>query len=518
MHDGWASTVGVARALVLSLVLFLAASTSALAATHWVDDDGGVGVPPGQNCTQPGYVSIQAAVTAAAPGDRINVCPGIYQEQVRIPSGKDNIELRSVVHWRAVIKAPLAMMPDVPAASFSIVRVSGAQNVTLLAFTITGPGPGACGSLHYGVRVDSGGSANILGNHITDIRDAPPPPTVSGCQNGVAILVGRQFEGTTGSARIIGNVIERYQKNGPTIDNAGSYAEIKHNRIFGVGPTVTNAQNGVQVSRGAKADVQHNFISQHLFVPQTFAASGVILFQPGETLTLHNTITANDVGINTLNNGGAPVIAEYNLVRASTFDGIALFPATQTRVAQNKSSENSGPGIGLYDSSQNTVVHNVVKRNADSGILLDDADHNVIGHSEIMDNGAGSGDLTDGIRVNTASMDNAIQHNQLRNNVTHDCHDDSAGGGTSATANFWIDNHGGTENRPGLCIGSAAALNLETTTAFGWDPSYPWYDAFGVADYDWATAYAGIDTDTLLQLLPLVRLENRLRTPSSPYW
>ena len=134
-----------------------------------------------------------------------------------------------------------------------------------------------------------------------------------------------------------------------------------------------------------------------------------------------------------------------------------------------------------------------------------------------MNNGTESGDITDGIRVNSSSENNTIQNNQVRNNVTHDCHDDSAGGGTSATANFWIDNHGGTENRPGLCAAAAAAMSLETTTAFGWDASYPWYDLFGVAEYDWATAYAGIDTDALLQLLPIIPLEIRSRTASSPH-
>jgi hypothetical protein len=32
-------------------------------------------------------------------------------------------------------------------------------------------------------------------------------------------------------------------------------------------------------------------------------------------------------------------------------------------------------------------------------------------------------------------MSNLILDNQMLANVTHDCHDDSAGGGTAATAN-----------------------------------------------------------------------------------
>lgn len=502
----------VGRGLALIFLGLMVTGMQAAAATHWVNDDWILFAPPGMNCNKPGYPTIQAAVDAAAPGDRINVCAGTYVEQVTIPVGKDNLELRSVGHWQAVIRAP-ALMADPKA----IVRVSGSQNVTILAFTITGPGGTPCDSLRYGVRVDNAGSANILGNHITDIRDTPAPPNVSGCQNGVAVLVGRMLEGTTGSARIIGNVIERYQKNGPTIDNAGSNAEIAHNRILGVGPTATIAQNGVQVSRGATADIEHNFISGHLYTPQTVVSTGVLLFNPGRVATEHNTLSANDVGVNIFNTTVSMTTTAYNLVRASTFDAIALFPATGSQVAHNKTSENTGPGIGLYDSQNNTLHNNQVKDNADSGIFLDNADNNTVANNQVMNNGTENGDMTDGIRVNTTSEGNTIQKNQLRNNVTHDCHDDSAGPGTAGTANFWLDNHGGTENKPGLCTPQPGPSSFATSTTYGWDANYPWYASFGeAAQYDWATAYAAIDTESLLQLAPRVGLRRIRPVTSSP--
>ena len=46
-------------------------------ATLTVDDDR-------VQCPNAGFTSIQAAVTAAHAGDRINVCPGTYNEQVAI--------------------------------------------------------------------------------------------------------------------------------------------------------------------------------------------------------------------------------------------------------------------------------------------------------------------------------------------------------------------------------------------------------------------------------------------------
>src|SRR2546425_6584433 len=64
-------------------------------------------------CPTAQYMSIQAAVNDAQPGDHIDVCPGTYHEQVIISgSGKNNIQLRSTKQWAAVIKAPTVMVPD----------------------------------------------------------------------------------------------------------------------------------------------------------------------------------------------------------------------------------------------------------------------------------------------------------------------------------------------------------------------------------------------------------------------
>src|SRR5438552_2716483 len=100
-------------------------SSAASAATRWVNDDdpnGGLYMPPGTSCNNPGYATIQSAVNAAASGDRINVCPGTYTEEVTIPAGKNNIVLLSVQLWAAAIKAPAIMLGPTK----SIVRVNGA--------------------------------------------------------------------------------------------------------------------------------------------------------------------------------------------------------------------------------------------------------------------------------------------------------------------------------------------------------------------------------------------------------
>ena len=337
------------------------------------DGDNLLIVDDGADCPNAEYPTIQAAVDAADPGDRIKVCPGTYPEQVVIGPGKDGITLFSQGFLQAVIKAP-PLMTD----PGDIVHVDGARNVTITRFTIAGPLPDHlfCSLFtRTGVRVDGGGSATLTHNHITEIRSASP--LLRGCQNGIGVLVGRMFEGETGRAEISHNLIDRYQKGAVVVDNAGSYAAVHKNEIVGVGPQPTIAPNGVQVSRGATADVHHNRITGNSYTGAGAAGTGVILFQA---------------------------------------DGSGL------AVGFNKVWENDD-GISLYDVDGALVEHNY-------------------SHDQRV---------FDGVYADAGSTGNRIEHNRMEGNAEHDCHDDSAGAGTAGTANFWIENHGLTENRPGLC-------------------------------------------------------------------
>ena len=425
------------RSSLTALLCFGFGIADSEAATRWVNIEETLPIPPGNGCQHAGYVSIQSAVIAAAAGDTIRVCPGTYQEQVTIPAGKNNLTLHSVSHWHAIIKAPMLMLD--PKA---IVRVSASQNVTIRGFEITGPGALGCDSLRYGVRVDTGGSANIIGNHIVDIRDVLPPPNVSGCQNGVAILVGRNAESTTGSALIEGNVIERYQKNGPTVDNAGSFARIVHNVIRGVGRTPTIAQNGIQVSRGADAEVEHNWVADHTYVlaPAT-GSSGVLLFSAGQVVVAHTTSVRND-------------------------DNFYVGGTTGATLA--------------YDKGEDSTFF-------------------------------------DGIFVDSNSTNNQITHGHFLNNATFDCEDDSAGAGTSGTANYWTNNHGETESPPGICTDPSASSTAVAAEA-GWTPNLQWTASYPWAvEYDWSLAQSTIDALMALLQLPVAAGSGGVRVGSSSY-
>jgi hypothetical protein len=227
-------------------------------------------------------------------------------------------------------------------------------------------------------------------------------PLLRGCQNGFAIAVGRTFDvpipGQVGQATIIGNTLDRYQKGGIYVDNIGSQGTITNNVLDGEGPNSVIAQNGIQISRGATALIRDNTIRNHAYFPPVL-----------------------------------PCVAAATCVTAA---GILIFETSNAvKVAHNDMRRNQD-GVGIYTADSNTVSDNTII----GGIAA----------SEIPGTSFG-----DGIYAGDDTANNNIVGNFLRDNIEHDCHDDSTGPNQPANvANFWIDNDGVTENKPGLCRGA----------------------------------------------------------------
>ena len=397
--------------------------------TFFVDDS-----PADNDCPATPYTSIQAAVNASGPGDTVKVCPGTYTEQVRITGhGHDGLKLQSVKPLQAVIKWPTVEMSPLALVDFNM-----ADHVALEGFTITGPFtfPGCSPDRHEGLLVEDASDGHIDHNHITMIQNANP--ALYGCQEGDAVSIGRRTMGAqAGSAHVDHNQIDEYQKNGVQVVN-GSSAHVDHNTITGSSNPAVHAiiaSNGVVVFGGASAHVDHNAISNNTFTP-TPLSTGIILDEApsGSSEVDHNSVTGNDFGIETDTQSGLEI--DHNDVLGSLGDAITVC---------GDASQFCGPATG------NIVDHNKVQGNAGSGVLLLAANSNLLKENEVSNNGAGSSDTTDGIRVDMNSTGNEILNNHMKSNVTHDCHDDSTGTGTAGTGNTWNGNKGDTQNKPGLC-------------------------------------------------------------------
>jgi Right handed beta helix region len=352
----------------------------------------------------PGYPTIQSAVMSAVAGDTINVCPGTYPEQVVVETpAKSNITLRSVVPLAARIQAH----PGMEVVHGDLVRIDqGARNVAIRSFTIAGPLPDTlfCApQLRSGVRVKGGASAVITNNHITEMRSANP--LLRGCQNGFGVAVGRTFDAPVpmqvGQAILLGNRIDKYQKGGVYGDNAGTHVTLRENEIVGIGPTDVVAQNGVQISRRATADIRDNWVSDHAYFPP------VLPCVPFATC-----VTATGILLFDLPGG---VTVEENKLRRNQ-DGVVLSAASNLRVAYNT----------------------------------------IIGGAPGFGSGIPGREWGDGIFADEDTAENQIIGNFLRDNIEHDCHDESVGpyNPPALVANPWIRNDGETENRPGLCDGA----------------------------------------------------------------
>lgn len=253
-------------------------------------------------------VDIQGSVDVATAGDTVLVKAGTYEEQVAV--GKSLTLVGESGAVSTFIKAP-ATIPVASDPDSNIVKIAGTGvSVEMSGFTVTGPGPGGCGTINTGIFVRDDAYANIHDNRILDIRDNP----FSGCQNGVGIQVGRASLSTSGTADIKDNLISGYQKNGITISNVGSSATVTNNILTGAGPSTIIAQNGVQVSGGATADINGNTISDHSYSPGSYTSAGILIYG-SDADTYGNTLSENQTGIYHIEGSG---VHEANILNVST--------------------------------------------------------------------------------------------------------------------------------------------------------------------------------------------------------
>ena len=172
------------------------------------------------------------------------------------------------------------------------------------------PGNVTAGAQIFGARyfgaVNDGTSVTVEGASVHDIGNRP----FDGTQHGVAIYFTNGGDGT-----IDGNMVSAYQKGGIVVtgtnatSGAATTATITNNTVTGLGPVVFIAGNGIQVSRGAVAEVRGNAISDNFYTGEVgvgpnpgghnpegreYFSTGLLLFEAGAgTKTSNNQFSGN---------------------------------------------------------------------------------------------------------------------------------------------------------------------------------------------------------------------------------
>jgi hypothetical protein len=393
------------------------AASAASGPQFWVSP---TGTSTGQNtnCATAGYSTIQSAVVAAesvavsGPGDlpTIQICPGTYTEQITITTsmvltrapvgvrrGPVTIQLPASVgdNQQTGLSTTDCQAKDAAAniqVPQSVVEICAAKpggtnttgvHVSISQVTIVGNWPTTvCYNSLYGVLVGGGASLSLTDSVVSQIGAFP----LNGCQGGVGVEAGFAPTGQVGHATLSNDTIETYQKNGITIDGAGSTAKISSVTVTGDGPTDQIAQNGIQISFGATASVTGSLIGGNNYTGSGEAsATGILVVGGGgsacgigkgsplvKRASLDgNTLTNNDIGIALFNVNSACTKSATTPTRDRACGNIIRnthgYPGNEASVDANISGLVTtkygaiGDQAGVSDSGDKDVIcHNVI--------------------------------------------------------------------------------------------------------------------------------------------------------------
>src|ERR1700683_578789 len=214
-------------------------------------------------CPTAQFTSIQQAINSAPAGSVIRVCPGTYVEQLTI-----NKTLR-IEGENGAILIPSNMMgngtdPASGEAIAAAILVENADNVEIEGLIIDGSNNGisGCGPDLRGVEYQNA-SGSVEHNAVRHFRLAASD---AGCQSGEAIEIDNP-SGANLNVRVGSNSVWDYQKNGITVNDTGTTAEVVRNVVTGIGPTSGAAQNGVQMGFDATGSIRLNNISGNVWSP-----------------------------------------------------------------------------------------------------------------------------------------------------------------------------------------------------------------------------------------------------------
>lgn len=272
----------------------------------------GIGVPglsgavAAATVSVPGdYGSIQAAVDAASPGDRVVVDGGTYREQVLVDKDLDlEANGATIEHPDPGTAAAFTIAESGPtweptvfayggSVSGGAVGGPGTVDVSLSGFTIDGrdvqPDARRKPAVLYR-NVKSGDKARVEDNVITDVG-------VGGKETFGILAYGDS------SVAIRDNEVRDYERGGIGANGDGGAhpspeVTIRGNTVDG-GGAIGEAwgPNGIQVGFGATGTVKRNAVHDNRYSDEDPVAAGILVFESDGVVVQDNEVTNADIGL-----------------------------------------------------------------------------------------------------------------------------------------------------------------------------------------------------------------------------
>jgi nitrous oxidase accessory protein NosD len=340
------------------------------------------------NCKPGGFSTIGAAVAAAHPGDKIEVCPGTYPEQVKI-----TIPLTINGDNAAVITSPAGgvvtnvFREATGAPVAALVLVEGTTGVNLNNLTVDGSGnqlPSPCSAALTGIYYQNA-SGEIAGVSVRRLLLTDPL-----CSSfGIFVDSG---SGGKSNVEIEDSSVRDYQSTGVIADVTGTTATILRTVVTGT-LGQPRFQNGIQISRGAGGTVSGSTITDNLstdcftLTNCNEPSSGIVIFNSNGVQILNNTIGNDQGGIGVVNDG----------VGTSNKNVISVNTIFATHVQQ-----------GVYvQGNQNSILANTISASDECGVEFL-GNKNLISANTINDTPIG-------VLIDAGSLNNVITLNRFFN-------------------------------------------------------------------------------------------------------
>jgi nitrous oxidase accessory protein NosD len=328
-------------------------------------------------CPTATYTSLQSAIDAAAPGDRIDVCPGIYPEQLLISKAITVQGLHIAGQGRVQIQPTTLAVTEYGVAALTVLNSYGIhlRNIAVDASknTISACAP-TLSAVHFfnasGELEDSAVSGAMLTN-------SAACATLSG--NGFGVLI-ESTDSRQHRVEVERTSIHDYTKDGIRVIGNGAWGNVNGNIISGLGPAGGYSfQFGIFALNGARVRIVGNQITEGdcglLALPDCVNArsEGVVLRDVAEgALVDNNVITRAQSGI-FINDAQEAHISDNLIGNITGLDGIdaqgmsdsvlegnTIFNVTPLSATGCGVAEAPGPGSAGGNEENNQIVRTTV--------------------------------------------------------------------------------------------------------------------------------------------------------------